>query len=115
MSVRTTTNVRLKYKTLAYLRWLVDNDYAKSYYEIIDILIENYIQYIVEEGGLDQELVDKEAMRLYEFSRRPKSEESRIKQKDIIRKSFEKLSPKGPVKDILGEKDITKDDLKGNF
>lgn len=84
-------------------------------YEIIDILIANYVEHIAEENELDINEVNAEAMVLYKSTRRSQTAKSRQEQESRVKKSLDRLKIRDKNKDATINKEINFDDLEDNF
>lgn len=91
---KTATNLTLEVVTIGYLRYLVDVGETRSLYSILDTLVLAYVEQYAEDNDLDMDDITKEAIRLYENSRRPQSAKSEEEQKLSAKRSLGRLSGK---------------------
>ena len=85
------TNIRISPITIGYLHYLVREGETQQLYEIIDVLVANYIEFIAEENEKDIKSINEEAMELYRATRRPQTKRSKQEQDSIAKKSMERL------------------------
>lgn len=102
---KTTTNLRLEVITIGYLRYLMQAGETTNIYDIIDVLVEQYVHHYAEINELDIDKIKEEAMLLYKTSRRPQSIKSKKEQELNARKAFAKMNSKVQDVDILGGKE----------
>ena len=111
---KTTTNLTLEVITVGYLRYLIDVGETRSLYSILDTLVLAYVEQYAEINDLDMDDITKDAIRLYENSRRPQSIKTEEEQKQMARRSLGKLGGKSKNNGMFDE-DVDIDSLADNF
>lgn len=82
--MKTRTTLRLQHKTVGYMHYLMRSGLASTAHGVVDKLMEGYIQQYAKINNLDINEINKEAMKLYELTRRPKTYGDRANIKDIM-------------------------------
>lgn len=95
---KTSVNLNLKAITVGYLWYMREVDEANSFNELIDALVDAYVEHYAAERNLNPIEVDRHAMRLFENSRLTKrvltpAEQKRKAKAAIIAKQKNKETP----------------------
>lgn len=88
---RDKSNITLDVLTLGILRYLRDEGETTTFYDLIDTLVYAYAENYAEENDLDFKELQKDAIRLYERSRRPKTKKGKREQKESAKKAVAKV------------------------
>lgn len=108
-------NVRLEQVTIGKLHWLLDNGETRNLYGVLDMLVENYVDHVIEGKDLNIADINKEAMELFKKTRRPQSVKGQKELELEVKRSMGKIKVKKKSNGMLKEDAIQPGSLKGGF